>query len=172
MKLLLSANMTQALKIINDFGLKSNDPRRQMLYYLAILENQILCLDTDDHWYCKCNGSNEEEYLMYKLCLFRKQFRSLHEDAAQHYLKHEKEEFYEKNYWILALQIEILKQDQIVEEVLSKEYQYKNSYQGKKCNPKNIYRPWYLENLVEQKHLVVFNLFDKNNNYERFTYPL
>ena len=39
--------MTQASNIINDFGWKSNDPRRQTFYYLAIFKNQILCLDTD-----------------------------------------------------------------------------------------------------------------------------
>ena len=77
--------MAQALKIINDFGWKSNDPRRQMFYCLAIFENKILCLGTEGHQYCKCNGSNEE-YLMCKLCLFRKQFGSLHEDAARCYL--------------------------------------------------------------------------------------
>ena len=97
--------MTQALKTINYFGWKSNDPRKQIFYCLAIFKNQILCLDTDGHWYCKCNGSNQE-YLMCKLCLFRKQFRSLHVNAAQCYLKHQKEEFYKKFYWILALQNE------------------------------------------------------------------
>ena len=107
-----------------------------------------------------------------KSCLCRKQFRSLYEYAAQCYLKHQKEEFYKKFYWVLALQNEILKQDPIVQEVLSKEYQLNNSYQGKYCNLKNIYGPWYLENMDEQKHLVVFNLFDENDNYERFTYPL
>ena len=59
-----------------------------------------------------------------------------------------------------------------MDEVLSKEYQSKSNYQGKYCDPKNIYGPWYLKNLNEQKHLVVFNLFDKNKNYKRFTYPL
>ena len=62
---------------------------------------------------------------MLKSCLFREQFRSLHEDAAKCYLKHQKEEFYKKFYWILALQNEILKQDPTLEEVLSKEYQHK-----------------------------------------------
>ena len=119
MKLLLSVNVTQALKIINVFGWKSNDPGRQIFYHLAIFENQILCLDTDGHWYCKCNGSNEE-CLMCKLCFFRKQFRSLHEGAAQRYLKHQKEEFYKIFCLILDLQNNILKQDPIVEEVLSK----------------------------------------------------
>ena len=46
LKLLHSVNMTQVLQIINDFGCKSNDPRRQVFYYLAIFENQIFCLDT------------------------------------------------------------------------------------------------------------------------------
>ena len=67
--------MAQALKIINDFGWKSNDPRRQMFYCLAIFENKILCL-----------GTEGQEYFICKLCLFRKQFRSLHEDAARCYL--------------------------------------------------------------------------------------
>ena len=30
--------------------------------------------------------------------------------------------------------------DPTVQEVLTKEYQYKNSYQGKYCDPLNIYR--------------------------------
>ena len=68
-----------------------------MFYYLAIFKNQILCLDTEGHWYCKCNGTNEE-YLMCKLCLFRKQFRGLPEGTAQCYLKHQKEEFYKKSH--------------------------------------------------------------------------
>ena len=62
---------------------------------------------------------------MRKSCLFREQFRSLHEDAAKCYLKHQKAEFYKKLYWILALQNEILKEDPTLEEVLSKEYQHK-----------------------------------------------
>ena len=74
---------------INDFEWKSNDPRRQMLFYLAVFENQILYLHTDGHWHCKYNGSNKK-YLMCKLCLFRKQFRSLPEDATQCYLQHQK----------------------------------------------------------------------------------
>ena len=118
-----------------------------------------------------CNGSREE-YLMCKLCLFRKKFRSLHEDAAQCYVKLQKEEFYKKSYWIITLQNQILKQDPIVEEVLSKEYQDKNSYEGKYCILKKIYGPWYLENLDEQKHHVLFNLLDENNNYERLIYLL
>ena len=46
LKLLHSVNMTQVLQIINDFGWKSNDPTRQVFYYLAIFENQTFCLDT------------------------------------------------------------------------------------------------------------------------------
>ena len=45
-----------------------------------------------------------------------------------------------------------------VEEILTKEYQYKNSYQSKYCNPKNIYGPWYLKSYPN------INLFDENNN--------
>ena len=60
------------------------------------------------------------ECLMCKLCFFRKQFRSLHEGATQWYLKHQKEEFYKKFCLILDLQNNILKQDLIVEEVISK----------------------------------------------------
>ena len=41
--------MAQALKIIDDFVQKSNDPTRQRFYDLAIFENQILCLDIDGH---------------------------------------------------------------------------------------------------------------------------
>ena len=39
------------------------------------------------------------------------------EDPARCYFKHQKEEFYKKFYWILALQNEISKQDPMVEEV-------------------------------------------------------
>ena len=44
-----------------------------------------------------------------------------------------------------------------VEEILTK-YQYKNSYQSKYCNPKNIYGPWYLKSYPN------INLFDEKNN--------
>ena len=59
-----------------------------------------------------------------------------------------------------------------VEEILTKEYQYKNSYQGKYCNPGNMYGPWYLESTINSytKHLFAFDLFDKKNNYERIRF--
>ena len=59
-----------------------------------------------------------------------------------------------------------------VEEILTKEYQYKNSYQGKYCNPGNMYGPWYLESTINSytKHLFAFDLFDEKNNYERIRF--
>ena len=52
--------------------------------------------------------------------------------------------FVYKTFWriILLLQENILQKNGKVEEILTKEYQYKNSYQGKYCNPKNIYGPY------------------------------
>ena len=104
--------------------------------------------------------------------VFIKRFEELHEIAAQHYLRKEKEEFYVLLRKILLLQENILQKNDEVEEILKKEYQYKNSYQGKYCDPKNIYGPWYLESTINSytKHLFVFNLFDEENNYERIRF--
>ena len=104
--------------------------------------------------------------------MFIKRFEELHEIAAQHYLRKEKGEFYVLLRKILLLQENILQKNGEVEEILTKEYQYKNSYQGKYCDPKNIYGPWYLKSTINSctKHLFVFNLFDEENNYERIRF--
>ena len=60
------------------------------------------------------------------MCLFIKRFEELHEIAAQHYLRKEKEEFY-----VLFRKILLLQKNGKVEEILTKKYQYKNRYQGK-----------------------------------------
>ena len=53
-----------------------------------------------------------------------------------------------------------------LEKVLNKEYQYKNCYQGKYCNLMDIY--FYIDSTVNSNYLEVFNMFDRNNNFERF----
>ena len=82
--------------------------------------------------------------------------------------------FVHKKFWrkILLLRENILQKDGEVEEISTKEYQYKNSYQGKYCDPKNIYEPWLLEGTIRSytKHLFVFNFFGKKNNYERIRF--
>ena len=106
--------------------------------------------------------------------MFIKRLEELHEIAAQYYLR--KEEFYVLFRKILLLQENILqknsKKKKKVEEILTKEYQYKNSYQGKYCNPRNMYGPWYLESTINSytKHLFAFDLFDEKNNYERIRF--
>ena len=98
-----------------------------------------------------------------EFCLFIKKFEDLHEEAAQRYLRNQTEEFYECFRKILLQQEDILEKNCDIEEILTKEYQYKNSYQGKYGNPTNVYGPWYLENTTNgfTKHLLVFNLFDE-----------
>ena len=58
-----------------------------------------------------------------------------------------------------------------LEQLLSKEYQYKNSYQEKYYGINNVYGPWYLKHLDTMTHLEGFNIFDEKSNYERFMYP-
>ena len=97
------------------------------------------------------------------MCLFIKGFEELHEIATQHYLRKEKEEFYVLFRKILLLQENTLHKHGEVEEILTKECQYKSSYQGKYCNPKHIYGPWYVGSTINSytKHLFVFSLFDE-----------
>ena len=61
------------------------------------------------------------------------------------------------------VQDDILRINRNIEDVLKKEYQFKNSYQGKYCDPKNIYGLRYIECTIngDTKHLFAFNLFDK-----------
>ena len=77
-------------------------------------------------------------------------------------------------FWrkILLLPENILHKNDEVEEISTKEYQCKNKHQGKYCDPKNIYGPWYLESTINSytKNLFVFDLFDEKNNYERFKF--
>ena len=105
------------------------------------------------------------------VCSFIIKFKELHEKAAQHY---QVEEFYIVFKEILLLQEDALKLEPMLQAILTKEYQFKNSYQGKYCDPNNIYGPWYIESTMESytKHLFVFNLFDKNNNYERIKFEM
>ena len=74
--------------------------------------------------------------------------------------------FVHKTFWkkILLLQENILQKNGKVEEILTRGYQYKNSYQGKYCDRNNIYGSWYLEGTINShtKHLCVFKLFDEN----------
>ena len=56
------------------------------------------------------------------MCLFIKRFEELHEIAAQHYLRKEKEEFYVLFRKILLLQENILQKYGEVKETLTKEY--------------------------------------------------
>ena len=60
------------------------------------------------------------------------------------------------------------------QEVLDKEYQYKLTYQGHRYNPYEYgqqYGSWFFESVCNSKkfHLEVLNIFDKKNNYDRFT---
>ena len=126
-------------------GTQNRRNKNVQLQYLTIFENQILCLKTDGNWYCNCstlkfNGKCE-------VCLFIKHFEELHEISTEHYLWKEKKEFYVLVRKILLLQENTL-QNGKVKEILIKEYQYKNSYQCKYCNPKNIYEPWYLKSTI------------------------
>lgn len=51
-----------------------------------------MCLRTDGGWYCSCGILKPNEN--FGVCLFIKNFEKLHEDAVQHYLWKQKEEFY------------------------------------------------------------------------------
>ena len=53
-----------------------------------------------------------------------------------------------------------------LEQLLSKEFQYKNSDQGKYYSINHVYEPWYLEHLDTMTHLEVLNIFNEKNNFE------
>ena len=104
------------------------------------------------------------------LCDFVEEFEKLYKDATQHYLKKECNKFRKKFSEIINLQNTVLIWKPKLEQWLSKEYQNKNSYPEKYYGINNMYWPWYLEHLDMITHLEVFNIFDKNNNFERFMY--
>ena len=92
------------------------------------------------------------------------------ENAAQFYLKRDFRKFYEYCDKLLNMQNEIVKYKPTVLLILNKHYQYKNSYQGKYGDPKNVYGGYFLDSIGKKNHLMVFNNFDKNNGSERFVY--
>lgn len=65
-----------------------------------------MCLRTDGGWYCSCGILKPNEN--FGVCLFIKNFEKLHEDAVQHYLWKQKEEFYVLFKKILLLQEDAL----------------------------------------------------------------
>ena len=144
-----------------------------MLNYLAVLSNQLLYLKTDKHWYCENEKHDGVWYhpIKCKLCNFVEELEKLHEDAAQQYLRIEERVFRKKFSQIIDLQNKILIWKPELEKLLSKEYQYKNSYHGKYCGVNDVYGPLYLKYLDMMTQLKVFNFFNEKNNYERFTYP-
>ena len=92
------------------------------------------------------------------------------ENAAQCYLKRDFRKFYKYCDRVLNMQNKIVKYKPAVLLTLNKHYQYKSSYQGKYSDPKIVYGCYFLDNIGEKNHLMVFNNFDKNNGYERFVY--
>ena len=127
---------------------KRNDEQWKMFRYLRILENHSVFLTTDEHWHCRCvkNKFHVEKweknpYSMKNcyICRFSKEFNKLFEVCAQCYLRNETDEFHRVFRIILKNTDNLLYHCLILEEVFSKEYQYKSSYQGKYCNPMDIY---------------------------------
>ena len=63
---------------------------------LAVLSNQLLCLKTDKYWYCESEKDDDGVWHHPTKCTlgnFIEEFEKLHEDAAQHYLRKEQNEF-------------------------------------------------------------------------------
>ena len=99
------------------------------------------------------------------ICKFYMEFNEPFERCAQSYLRDKPEEFNELLKIVMKKTLLLYPK---TEELLNKEYQYKKSYQGKYCNPMDIYGPYYIESTVHSKYLEIFNLFGRNNNFERF----
>ena len=135
----MSFSNLSALEILESSGCRGKTEKKAMLVYLVIFENQTLCLDTDENWHCSCGTMDPEKKC--HICSFIIKFRDLHEKVAQHYLRDQVEEFYIVFKEILPLQENALKLEPMLQEILTKEYQFKNSYQGKYCDPNNIYGP-------------------------------
>ena len=115
-----------------------------------IPENQSMCLRSDEHWYCQCvkKKFNVEKWERNPcsvkncyICRIVKELDRLFEISARCYLKHEADIFHRIFRMILKNTDNLLYNYLTVEEVFSKEYQHKNSYQGKYCNPMDIYGP-------------------------------
>ena len=152
---------------------KRTDKRWNMFKYWIILENQNMCIKADGYWYCKCIKNNrgiENPRSMSQCSIwkFNMEFNEPFERCAQSYLRDKPEESNKLLKIVMKKQMEILLLYPKMEEVLNKEYQQKKSYQGKYCNPMDIYGPYYIESTVHSKYLEIFNLFGRNNNFERF----
>ena len=110
------------------------------------------------------------------VCKFTEKFQQIFEQCAQHYLQKEEKEFYNVHRKNLLLQNQVMAMMLAFQQVFHREYQYKFPYQGQRCNPNKYglqHGPWFFESVCNSKHfhLQIFNIFDKKNNYERFTYP-
>lgn len=123
-----------------------------MFKYLAVLSNQLLSLKTDKHWYCENEKHDGVLYhpTNWNLCNFVEEFKKFH------YLRNEECISRKTFCQIIALQNRISIWKLELEQLLSKEYQYKNSYQGKYYKVNNVYGPCYLEYLDTMTHK--FNL--------------
>ena len=147
---------------------KSKD--RKIFCYLAIFENQLLCWAMDHYWFCESHGDVCSYNNNYRTYAFHRKMEIVFKNAAQCYIKRDFRNFYEYCDRILNMQNEIVKYKLTVLLILNKHYQYKNSYQGKCDDPKNVYGDYCLDNINKKNHLMVFSNFDKNNGYKRFVY--
>ena len=137
------------MEILKSFECNVEKEKKQMLNDLAVLSNQLLCFKTDKHLYWD---------------------REKGDAGVWHYLRKERNEFRKKFSEIIDLQNNVLIWKLELEQLLRKEYQCKNSDQGRYYGVNNVYGTWYLEHLDTMMHLEVLNIFDKNNNFEIFTY--
>ena len=115
-----------ALEILESFGCHGKTEKTKMFVYLVIFEKQTLCLDTDGNWYCSWGTMDPGKKC--HICSFTVKFKELHEKSAQHYLSDQVEKFYVVFKEILLFQEDALKLESMLQEILIKEYQFKNSY--------------------------------------------
>ena len=122
----MSFSKLSALEILKSFGSRGKMEKTKMFVYLVIFENQASCLDTDRNWYCSCSTVDLGKKC--HVCSFPIKFKELHKKATQHYLRDEVEEFYVVFKETLLLQEDTLKLEQMLQKILTKEYQFNNSY--------------------------------------------
>ena len=161
------------MEILKSFECNVENEKKQMLNDLAFLSNQLLCFKTDKHLYCDSEKGDDGVWHHPMKCTFYdfvEEFEKLHDDMTQHYLRKERNEFREKFSETIDLQNNVLIWKPKLEQLLRNEYQCKNSDQGKYYGINNVYGTWYLEHLDTMTHLEVFDIFDKSNNFEIFTY--
>ena len=146
--------------------------KTKMFIYLSILQNQHLCIMTDYYWFCVCEGLMSVTGC--EVSKFVENIQDTFEQCAQYYLRNKVKEFYDVHRKNLLLQKKIMAIIPAFQEVLDKEYQYKFTYQGHRYNSYEFgqqYGPWFFESVRNSKnfHFRSFNIFDKKNNYDRFT---